>query len=160
MAIPMGNELSEAEARLDGLRHERADIENRLGEAIQDGDAELMIRLERRAATIEVELFAARAKVLKLRRAEVEGLRREAITQREAIEAELSEATRQYADAISVADEKRVAMQTVQVKNYSLQQRIDQLREDFNALNNKLKTLVSNRIGRRYEGEIKDHERI
>jgi Mg2+ and Co2+ transporter CorA len=148
MSDDMGNDLREAEAKLEGLTVERLDIQNRLGEAIEAGDADAIIRLERRASEIDIELFAARAKVLKLRRSEAERLRREAITERESLEAELVKATKHYAEAVIVADERRVVMQTAQLKNYSCQSRIDTLREDYNELNNELKTLVSSRINK------------
>ncbi len=152
MSDDMGNDLREAEAKLEGLTVERLDVQSRLRGSVEDGDADSIIRLERRASEIEVELFAARAKVLKLRRSEAERLRRGAITQRESLEAELVKATKHYAEAVIVADERRVVMQTAQLKNYSCQSRIDQLREDYNELNNELKSLVNTRIERRYEG--------
>ncbi len=144
----MENNLREAEAKLEGLNVERVEIESRLGEAIEDGDADAIIRLERRARQIEVELFAARAKVLKLRKTEVERLRVEAIALRNALEVELATVTKHYAEAVTVADERRIVMQTAQVKNFSCQSRVDQLRENFNELNNELKNLVSNRINK------------
>jgi uncharacterized protein YdcH (DUF465 family) len=142
------NELKEAEAKLEGLELERLDVQSRLHEAIEDGDADSIIRLERRANEIDVELFAARARVVKLRRSEVERLRVEAIALRDALEVELATATKHYAEAVTVADERRIVMQTAQVKNFSCQSRVDQLRENFNELNNELKNLVSNRINK------------
>lgn len=156
MPMQFGNDLTEAETRLEGLEGERADIQNRLAEAVEDGDADLIIRLERRAATVEVELFAARARVLKLRRLEVERLRREAMTRRDALEAELSEATKFYGEALTVADEARQKMQLLQVKAYGADSTVETLRQDLNDLNDNLKTLVSSRINR----GMKDHEGI
>lgn len=148
MHIDMGDNLREAEAKLEGLGVEGLDVQNRLAEAIEDGDADNIIRLERRARQIDVEAFAARAKVLKLRRSEAERLRHEAIALRDALEVELATATKHYADAVTATDERRVVMQTAQIKNFSIQSRVDQLREDINELNNELKTLVSSRINR------------
>ncbi len=148
MSDDMGNDLREAEAKLEGLELERLDVQSRLHEAIEDGDADSIIRLERRANEIDVELFAARARVVKLRRSEVERLRVEAIALRDALEVELATATKHYAEAVTVADERRIVMQTAQVKNFSCQSRVDQLRENFNELNNELKNLVSNRINK------------
>ncbi len=147
MSDDMGNDLREAEAKLEGLELERLDIQSRLHEAIEDGDADSIIRLERRASEIDIELFAARAKVLKLRRSETERLRRGAITERDALEVELASATKVYADLISEADEARQRMQILQVKTFGASSTAEQFRQDGNDLNNELKTLVDSRMG-------------
>ena len=145
------NDLREAQARLDALEAERLDVQGRLRGAVEDGDADLIIWLERRASEIDMGLFAARARTLKLRRAEAERLRGEAIALRVALEADLAQATKAYAEAVTVADERRVQMLTAQVKTFSCQSRIDQLREDLNELNDELKTLVNGRLANRHE---------
>jgi chromosome segregation ATPase len=152
MGQPIKSDLSEAEARLEGLEHERADIQNRFGEAVKEGDVVFIFKLEPRLGEIEVELFAGRARVLKLRRGEAERRRAEAVTERDALEVASTEATKQYAASIAVADECRIAMQTVQAKLFSLDMRAEQARQDANSLTDELKTLVNSRISRRDEG--------
>ncbi len=147
MDLELGN-LKDAEARLDALEVERLDVQGRLREAIEAGDAEQIIELERRARALEVLLFAARAKVLRLRRADIERQRREVITLRAALEGELVEATRLYVDAVALCEDRRVVMQTIQARDFGLQSRIDQLREDLNDTNSELKSLVNSRIGK------------
>jgi chromosome segregation ATPase len=147
MSDDMGNDLREAEAKLEGLTVERLDVQGRLHEAIEAGDADSIIRLERRTSEIEVELFAARAKVLKLRRSKLERQRRVVLAERDALEVELASATKVYADLISEADEARQRMQILQVKTFGASSTAEQFRQDGNDLNNELKTLVNSRIG-------------
>lgn len=152
MSLEYGTELREAEAKLNALEAERIDLQGRLANAVEEADADAIVRLERRDRQIDVELFAARAKVLKLRRSEVERLRVEAIGERQAIEAELVEASRVYALKVNEADEARQRMQLLQVKAYGSESKAEQCRQDGNDLNSELKNLVNSRIGRRYEG--------
>ncbi len=152
MGQPIKSDLREAEARLEGLEQERADIQSRFGEAVKEGDVDSILKLERRLDEIEIELFAGRARVLKLRRGEAERRRIEAVTERAALEVASTEATKQYAAAINLADEKRIALQTVQAKLFSLDMRAEQARQDANSLTDELKTLVNSRISRRDEG--------
>jgi chromosome segregation ATPase len=148
MSLELGRDLREAEARLDTLEVEALDVKGRLREAIEAGDVGLIIRLERRARTIDVELFAARARVLRARIDEVDRARQARIVGREAIEAELAAATKDYARAVEEADAKRIAMQMFQVKLHGHQSMIDSDREELNELNREIKELVGSRINR------------
>lgn len=147
MSMELSNDLLEAEARLTGLEHQRADTQNRLGQAVEDGDAEAIINLERRASALDVELFAARARALKLRRADADQQRREALALRDALEANLAEATKVYALKVAEADEARQKMQLLQVKSYGASSRAEQIREDIGELDDELKQLINSRIG-------------
>lgn len=124
--------LTEAEERLSALAEDAARIRGALTGAIEDADAEAMIRHRRALEENDVRQYAERARIMRLQKSEDERARALVIHEREALEAALAEATRQYADAVSVADEKRVAMQTIQAQLFSIDSRVETLRQSIN----------------------------
>lgn len=135
--------LVDAEGRLEALEADRARLQDELAKAIENADVAEMIRKRRTLDKIEVYTYAQRAKIIRLRKAEDEQERQAAINERDALEVELAEATRQYADAVSVADERRVAMQQIQAKLFACDYRCESARQAVNEADKDLKLHVA-----------------
>ena len=123
--------LADAEARLGELVQDRQRLQSELSKAIEEADADAMIRKQRALDEVSVRIYAQRARIMRLSKAEELRQRELAINERDGLEVELAEATKQYADAVSVADEKRVAMQLIQAKLFSLDSRIESQRQSI-----------------------------
>lgn len=134
----MNTTLADAKHELDRLIEARADLEKRLELAIQEPNANAMIRLRRELAENSIRQYAQRAKILRLEKTVSTRDREEALTLKDELEEQLREATKQYSDAVAVADEMRIAMQTLQVKLFSLDSRIE---NDRQAIGEKQKQL-------------------
>lgn len=126
------NDIAAAERRLQDLIEDRERLQGALSKAVEDADAEAMLRHRRALGENTVRAYAERARVMRLNKLEDERARALVIHEREALEAALAEATRQYADAVSVADERRITMQTIQAKLFSIDSRAEILRQSIN----------------------------
>lgn len=133
----------EAERQLTELEDERAAIQSALSKAVEDADAEAMLSSRRALEVNDAHRYAQRARILRLRKSEDERQRALAVHEREALEAALADATRRYAEAVSVADERRVAMQTIQAKLFSLDSRIETNRQSINETTTALRQHVA-----------------
>lgn len=135
--------LTEAERQLTNLATDRERIQRALSQAVEDADADAMIRHRRALDDNDVRQYAARARIMRLRKSEDERARQDAMAEREALEVALAEATRQYADAVSVADERRVQMQTIQARLFGLDSFIETHRQSINEGTATLRQYVS-----------------
>lgn len=134
----MNTTLADATHELDRLVEARADLERELELAIEEPDADAMIRIRRELTENSIRQYAQRAKIMRLEKTVSTRDREEAMTLKDELEDQLREATKQYSDAVAVADEKRIAMQTLQVKLFSIDSRIE---NDRQAIGEKQKQL-------------------
>lgn len=145
--------LADAGRRLEALEADRARLHTELAKAVEDADADSIIRTSRALEENNVRQFAERARILRLRRDDEERDRTAAVAEREKLEAELKTATQAYAEAIEQADNFRIAMQEIQVRLFSIDSRIDSQRESINETSRQLRDHVSARLGLRWHGD-------
>src|ERR1041384_2240590 len=131
-------ELEEATQKLEQLAQARTELETQLDQAIEIANADALINLRRELTENSIRQYAQRAKILRVEKTVSTRDREEALTLKDELEDQLREATKQYSDAVAVADEKRIAMQTLQIKLFSLDSRIE---NDRQAIGEKQKKL-------------------
>ena len=131
-------ELEQAREKLSALADKRTALERQLDEAINDANPDAVINARKLLEENSIYQYAQRARIMRLEKTVGARDREEALTIKDELEAELREATKQYSDALAVADEKRIAMQTLQVKLFSNASRLENDRE---AINEKQKQL-------------------
>jgi hypothetical protein len=135
--------LTEAERKLQDLIEDRERLQSALSKAVEDADAETMIRNRRALEDNNVRQYAARARIMRLRKVEDEQQRALAINERDALEAELVRATQAYAKAIEEADRLRIARQEIEVRLFSIDSRAEILRESINETTTELRQYVA-----------------
>jgi chromosome segregation ATPase len=128
----METELIQAKLRLNELAENLTEAQTALEQAIEDANAEAMLKQDRIASELRVRIYAQKSRIMRLQKAEDTVERSRAVSERDALEARLADATKQYADAISAADERRITMQVIQAKLFGIDSRIETAREAIN----------------------------
>lgn len=141
----MNTELRERSDHAKAKRAERGVISQKLQDAITGADASSIIELEKRAADIETEIFAADLRVLEAKIDETEARKIEANAERTELEASLKRANAVYALTLELADNARQKMQGIQAQLFGKDNEIESAREDINAIRDELKKLVATR---------------
>jgi hypothetical protein len=136
--------LTNAESQLTDLYEQRESLQADLAAAVEAADAPNMIALQDKIDRVAVYIYAQRAKILRLQKSQDTLERSIAITEREALEVQLVLATQDYARAVVVADDKRVAMQLIQVKLYGKDSLIESYREKIADETAELRSHIAN----------------
>jgi hypothetical protein len=142
----IGDELQQASATRAGLQRERTAILDRKRAAIENGDPDAIVRLERRDVQLELETFAATARELKAKIADAERRKVEAEMERGVLEPLHAERQRIYADRIADAESAWVDFQKVGLVLGGLDGKVKTLHEDLNNFRAELARLVQSRI--------------
>ncbi len=142
----LNNELQQASATRAGLQRERTAIQDRRRAAIENGDPDAIVRLEKRDVQLEIETFAATARELKAKIADAERRKVEAEMERGVLEPLHAERQRIYADRIADAESAWIDFQKVGLVLGGLDGKVETLREDLNDFRAELASLVQSRI--------------
>jgi len=125
--------LQQAKLKLESLISVRADLERELLKEINDEDPHpsRIVALRKQIDENAIYQYAQRSRILRLQKQEHIDDRAAALTEREQLEQELLEAAKQYVIASDIANEKRIAYETIQVKLFSNTSRLDTDREEI-----------------------------
>jgi len=125
--------LDQAKQKLDQLIQARADLERELEKEINDEDPQpsRIVALRKQIDENAIYQYAQRSRIMRLEKREHVNDREAALTEREQLEQELREAAKQYVIASDIANEKRIAYETIQVRLFSNTSRLDNDRESI-----------------------------
>jgi hypothetical protein len=125
--------FDESKQKLESLKTVRADLERELLKEINDEDPHpsRIVALRKQLDENAVYQYAERARILRLQKQEHLADRDAALSEREQLEQELREAAKEYVIASDIANEKRIAYETIQVKLFGNTSRLDNNRENI-----------------------------
>lgn len=139
----MQTKLSEVESQLADLRDQREKLQASFNQATQDCDPDGMIKAGRELNYNEIKQRAYKSKLLGVTREETERERLSVVAERRRLEEQYKVANRILAEAIVKAEEARILAQTIGVQLFSLDQKVETLRQDRNEADAKQKLMVA-----------------
>jgi hypothetical protein len=121
--------LNEAKRELESLVSTRSQVENDLAKAIEDADADAIIKSRRELTENSIRQYAQRSRIMRLEKQEHMIDREQAFDERAELEQLLNVAAKEYDQALAIAEQARIKYQTIGLQLGSLDSRIENDRQ-------------------------------
>ncbi len=132
----MSDEISyeRAQAELAALVSERAALPHKIAEAAHAGDAQALLKLQKRGDELPAHVFAAKARLLKARLADLEARKAQMTEARAPVFAEIEAAERRVREAQDALTEAQGTLQDTKGEEYDLNYRIGRTKIELEEL--------------------------